>query len=114
MNYKKRFYFFYKIFYKKIVIKILLGYYTKIPTVYSTDLANVIKAMLQVQPQSRPSCDKILSFPSIIKRMSDCHLKEVEDEELIDELMKTIKIPKNMQFLAETLPPPNYDPLQVK
>ena len=40
--------------------KVVRGYYPKIPTVYSQDLSNVIRALLQVAPHLRPSCDKIL------------------------------------------------------
>ena len=43
--------------------------------------------------------------------MNENHLKE-SDLDLIQEMMKTIHIPKNINSLSETLPPPNYDPLK--
>ena len=42
--------------------KVLKGIYPKIPNVFSSELAQIIKAMVQVQPQMRPSCDTILSM----------------------------------------------------
>lgn len=40
--------------------KVLRGLYEKIPAQYSQDLSNVIRMMLQVLPQLRPDCDKLL------------------------------------------------------
>jgi len=42
--------------------KVLKGMYPKIPNIFSNELAQIIKAMVQVQPQMRPSCDTILSM----------------------------------------------------
>jgi NIMA (never in mitosis gene a)-related kinase len=89
--------------------KVLRGYYEKIPTVYSTDLSNVIKAMLQVPAHLRPTCKKILETPSVLKRMTELHLREGDGK--LD-FLKTIIVPKNMQMLSETLPPCNYEPLK--
>jgi len=52
--------------YKKVIrgiifiylVSISQGYYPRIPTHYSQDLSNVIRALLQVTPQLRPSCGK--------------------------------------------------------
>ena len=52
--------------------------------------------LLQVQPSLRPSCDKILQLPSIVRRMEE---KVVEVDEIDPELMKTIKCPNNMYYL---------------
>jgi NIMA (never in mitosis gene a)-related kinase len=51
--------------------RVIRGYYPRISTTYSQDLHNVIRAMLQVQPHLRPNCDKLLAFPSLIKRQED-------------------------------------------
>ena len=37
--------------------KVLKGVYPKIPSHYSTDLANLIAVLLKVSPSMRPSCD---------------------------------------------------------
>ncbi len=36
--------------------KVVRGLYPKIPSHFSQDLCNVIRALLQVQPNLRPSC----------------------------------------------------------
>lgn len=40
--------------------KVVRGFYEKIPSNYSQDLSNIIRMMLQVLPQLRPDCDKLL------------------------------------------------------
>ncbi len=37
--------------------KVIKGLYPKIPTHFSVDLNNTVKALMVVQPQLRPSCD---------------------------------------------------------
>ena len=49
--------------------KVLRGVYPKIPNIYSTDLSNLVKSLVQVTPQMRPSCERILEMPSIKKRI---------------------------------------------
>ena len=44
--------------------KVLKGYYPRIPTHYSQDLSNVIRALLQVSPNLRPSCGTSLLLES--------------------------------------------------
>ena len=45
--------------------KVNKGIYPKIPKIYSRDLSYLIKLMLQVDPNKRPSCDDILNMPII-------------------------------------------------
>ena len=52
-------------------------------------------------------------MPSVIKRMNELHLREAGDDDFLNELMTTIHIPKNYNFLSETLPPANYEPLKL-
>ena len=40
--------------------KVTRGFYPRIPTHYSQDLSNVIRSMLQISPNMRPTCEKIL------------------------------------------------------
>ena len=49
--------------------KVLKGHYPKIPTIFSNDLSNIIKAMLQVSAHMRPICDRILQMPSVVRRI---------------------------------------------
>jgi NIMA (never in mitosis gene a)-related kinase 1/4/5 len=59
--------------------KVIRGYYPKIPQCYSQDLANVIRALLQVPPHLRPTCDKILQLPACMKRMDEKILMEADE-----------------------------------
>jgi NIMA (never in mitosis gene a)-related kinase len=92
--------------------KVTRGYYQRIPTHFSQDLSNVIRGFLQVSPSVRPGCDKILQFPGVIKRMDEKILNSVDEPN--PEFMKTIIIPKNLHYLTERLPEPNYQPLKLK
>lgn len=49
--------------------KVLRGIYPKIPSTYSQELSQMIRSLLQVSPQLRPSCEKILEMPVIKKRI---------------------------------------------
>jgi NIMA (never in mitosis gene a)-related kinase len=92
--------------------KVIRGSYTRIPTQYSQDLSNLIRALLQTDPNLRPNCDKILMMPSVIKHLSEVAM--IETDECIPELLRTIKIPKNMHYLTDKLPKPNYVPLKYR
>lgn len=63
-------------------------------------------------PHLRPTCDKILQMQTVIKKMDDKLLYEVD--EINPSLLQTIKISKNMHYLTERLPKPNYSPLKLK
>ena len=49
--------------------KVCRGSYKAIPEHYSPDLASLIKAMLQLDPERRPSCAQILSMPAVREKM---------------------------------------------
>lgn len=51
--------------------KVIRGHISKIPSIYSGDLGGVIKFLLQVSPHMRPTCDKILLLPGVIKRIEE-------------------------------------------
>lgn len=50
--------------------QVVKGTYDKISSHFSKDLREVIKVMLQVNPQNRISCNKILSFPFLMQKLS--------------------------------------------
>lgn len=56
--------------------------------------------------------EKILQLPSVIKRLEERHLLEADEGNPI--FLNTIKFPKNLHYLTERLPGPNYEPLKVK
>ena len=49
--------------------KVLKGQYPQIPTHFSMDMRQLIKAMLSVDPSDRPTCDEILELSYVQKRI---------------------------------------------
>ena len=90
-------------FYKKV----LRGHYPKVANSYSSELANVVRSLIQVSPHQRPSCERILGMASVVKWGT-----RLWEEDNIDDfesfLLRTIKVPKNLGYLTERLPQANY------
>jgi NIMA (never in mitosis gene a)-related kinase len=66
--------------------KVIKGKYPRIPDHFSQEMATVIKFMLQIQPNYRPTCDQILALP-IVEALSKKFfpdernkLEEVDDQ----------------------------------
>lgn len=74
--------------------KVLKGQYPRVPSVYSADLSSMIKLMLQVSPHMRPDAEKILNNPIFNKKVHE--MKLMPFDEINNELLNTIKIPKNL------------------
>jgi hypothetical protein len=61
--------------------------------------------MLQTNPNNRPSCDQLLSNETVVKRISLIKEgKEVVNEPQPIQLLKTIKLPRNMNEINQVLP----------
>jgi len=89
--------------------KVIKGQYSKIPDKFaSSDLNELVKFLLQVQPENRPTADMILKNPIIQKRM-EFFKTYTEDMHIDNNLLQTIRIPKNLLFLTDRLPQANYD-----
>ncbi|CDW89912.1 protein kinase domain containing protein [Stylonychia lemnae] len=95
--------------------RVLKGVYPKIPTSYSNDLGVMIKTLLQVQPNTRPTCEQILSMDIVKKRLNLVKnpnpLMTTQEHELNLEnlnLLNTIKVPRNLAQLTKNLPRSNY------
>jgi NIMA (never in mitosis gene a)-related kinase len=58
--------------------KVVRGIYPRIPSEYSNDLSTMVRLLLQTAPEQRPSCEKILSLPIVIKRMKGNNLEGSE------------------------------------
>ena len=92
--------------------KVIKGHYPKIGDRYSNDISEIIKMLLKVNPSDRPTCAQILKHPIIKKRLeffkSNANFEDIDN---IDEgvLLQTIRIPKNVLFLADRLPGSNYN-----
>lgn len=85
---------------KALFKKINKGNYPNIPKVFSKDLGKVISKMLATDPKLRPSCTEILSMseaalskPKKTKRSSS-KSKSISKSGMVNELMKTIRVPK--------------------
>ena len=89
--------------------KVIKGEFSNIPSRFSKDLFDICKLLIQVDPKKRPSCEEILNN-NIIKKRID-YFKSYTGEELNEDqaLLKTINIPKNLLFLSDKLPSPNYN-----
>ena len=89
--------------------KVCKGQYSKIPDRFSDDLFQVVQFLLQVNPSVRPSCEDILNHEAVKKRIEYFKSFAGEDENEDICLLKTIRMPKNLLFLSDKLPKPNYD-----
>jgi len=89
--------------------KVCKGQYNRIPDRFSDDLFKIVQYLLQVNSIQRPSCEQILQHPIILKRIEYFKSFGAEDENEDKCLLKTIHMPKNLLFLSDKLPKPNYD-----
>jgi len=85
--------------------RIVGGRYAQMYTSYSSDLQNIVKSLLQVNPEARPSAKQLLNSWSVKNRMSLLNV-DIEERDEPSRLLSTIKVPRNMRCLA--LPAPNY------
>jgi len=74
--------------------KVCKGQFSRIPDKFSDDLFKVVQFLLQVNPISRPSCEQILNYPIVQKRIE--YFKSFAGEEESEDkcLLKTIHMPK--------------------
>lgn len=75
--------------------KVTRGIYPRIPGQYSQDLSSMVRSLLQVNPDMRPSCcnycfilEKILKMSSVMKKMK---ILDLSEEGLKSELLRTIR-----------------------
>lgn len=52
---------------KGLYNSVLSGAYPKLPSHYSEELCSIIKMLLAVNPQKRPSCEQLLQHESIVR-----------------------------------------------
>ena len=96
--------------------KVVRGYYPDISNKYSKDLSEILKLMIQIEVGARPSCDELINMPIIKKRIeffnnknSQNDIKDENNDSINNkELLKTIRVPKNISNLSRNLPKPNY------
>ena len=88
--------------------RVIKGQFSKIPDRFSNELFEIVKLLIQVNTDNRPSCDEILKNPIIQKRIEYFKSFTGEQESEDKALLQTIRIPKNLLFLSDKLPKPNY------
>ena len=94
--------------------KVIAGKYNKINSKYSNDMNELLKLLFKVNPKERPTCGEILRHPLIQKRIDFFKAQLGLDKENIDmmddnELLKTIRLSKDLVGLQEKLPKANYN-----
>jgi len=95
---------------KDLYRKVAKGEYVGIPLMYSTELSNVIRKLLQVNAANRPNCNQILESAEAKVILGETLMKlEPSKEEIKGELLNTIKVPNNFKVVNLNLPKANYD-----
>lgn len=99
---------------KGLYHRVLKGVYPKIPNHYGTDLNAVLKSMLQVDPQKRPTCEQLLHLPVFTAKYNELKQSESEQGQSAGfpegvNMLGTIRLPRNLKLLGDTLPESNYD-----
>jgi hypothetical protein len=104
--------------------KVIKGQYPKINDKFSTDLAEITRLLIQVNPDLRPNCgkcilhnlDQLLKNPIIQNKIdtfsSNNNLEEYDIENI--NLLQTIRVPKNLLYLTDKLPTSNYEKYNEK
>jgi NIMA (never in mitosis gene a)-related kinase len=59
--------------------KVLKGIYPKIPSHYSEEINKMLKRLIAVNPNQRPSCDQILQLDIVLKYIKKLGLPEEGD-----------------------------------
>lgn len=86
------------------------GKYDPIPSIYSKELSMMIGILLQVNPSLRPDVHKLLSNQLILKKMDFSQNIDNSDQGDGTNMLKTIKVPKNLKEINQQLPKQkNYD-----
>jgi NIMA (never in mitosis gene a)-related kinase len=53
---------------------VLAGKYAPIPHTFSRELSQLVSNMLLLKPKNRPTCEKILSTPMILRKIDELGL----------------------------------------
>ena len=97
--------------FEELYKKVTAGKYSKINSKYSNDMNDLLKLLFKVNPKERPTCGEILKHPLIQKRIEYFKSQTEIDIDVNDdnELLRTIRISKNLIGLQEKLPKANYN-----
>ena len=92
--------------------RVCKGHFEEPPDRYSPELKRLIKSMIVVKPDLRPSAEQILQSRDVAQAMHQYHIidpesmtqRPVSQEANEDELLKTIHMPRNLKKLEQRLP----------
>jgi len=99
-----------------LATKVQKGIYDRIPQLFSADLNQMVKSCLQVVPSNRPTCEKIIATPGLLNHMTgtleglDLDIQEIGG----NDLLKTIRCPRNLNMISERMPAPQYKQNKIK
>ena len=88
--------------------RVLKGNYPRIKSEYSKDLSNMIRWLLQVNANDRPTCQEILRHKSVHDHIGQLSILGSEGKSHKQDLMGTIQLPKNLKILSTRLPKSKY------
>jgi NIMA (never in mitosis gene a)-related kinase 1/4/5 len=83
--------------------KVIEGQYDPIPSSYSQDLNEILKKILNIDAELRPSCDEILKYEFVSKHYSHKVLNSSTSS-----LINPINLPIEINLLSQSLPRPDY------
>ena len=96
---------------KSLCMNIQSGIYAPISKFYSRELSYIVKKILEVNPSKRPTCGELLRDDIVIQKMREVGV--VNGGEINGgkkaELMKTIKMPRNLKEINKALPMKRYN-----
>ena len=96
---------------KSLYMKVVKGWYSSIPKLFSSDLSNTIEMWLRTSPVKRPSADTLLDSDEVQKHLDDIKDK-IDSNDLSNlkfNLLNTIKLPKKLLDISKRLPKANYN-----
>lgn len=100
---------------KDLYRRVTKGEYVGVPIVYSTELSNLVRRLLQVAPARRPTCDQVLESVEVRANLGQTLAKlEPPKDAATGELLSTIKVPNNFKVVNLNLPKANYDAKRLR
>ena len=99
--------------------KVMRGAYPAVSSRYSAELQGVIKKLLAVNPDNRPSIDQILQMDNVVSKMSLLPEEKVEApgtaQSEKENMIRTIHVPRKLRDLTavKNFPGPRYEAEQA-
>lgn len=95
---------------ESLYARVLTGKFSRIPRIYSEELASLISNMLQINPSNRPDCATLIRRIDALNKAPRGKLQTAAAIPSSQaNLLGTIEIPKDLRQLDEVLPQAKYD-----